>query len=235
MATAKTKQKIISSFLDLLAEHSYEDVSLQLLSETAKVKLSDLRRSFRSKLALVEAFYEQVDTSVLDQRDEDLEDQSPRDRLFDVLMTRIDVLAEQKDAVRALAKAASEDPGVALEFNRLAVRSQKWMLVAAGIELTGIKAGVVAQGLAVAFSRVVETWLDEPDEGMPRTMARLDKELDKGSSLMKRIDRVEGFAKGLKKIVKSVSRRKPRRSSSTWDADEVHETDIQSEGSAERA
>jgi AcrR family transcriptional regulator len=120
MATAKTKQKILSVFVELLEKHPYEDVSLQLIAETAKVKLSDLRRAYPSKLALVEAFAESIDAAVLDERDEGMDDQPARDRLFDILMTRIDALAEHKEAVRALKAAADDDPGLALELNRIA-------------------------------------------------------------------------------------------------------------------
>jgi AcrR family transcriptional regulator len=75
MATAKTKQKILTVFLELLEKHPYEEVSLQLIAETAKVKLSDLRRAYTSKLALVEAFAESIDAAVLDERDEGMDDQ----------------------------------------------------------------------------------------------------------------------------------------------------------------
>jgi AcrR family transcriptional regulator len=212
MATAKTKQKILNTFLDLLSEHPYEDVSMPLIAETAKVKLSDLRSAYSSKLKLVAAFAEKIDTHVLDERDEDMGDQPARDRLFDVLMTRIDALAEHKDAVRALHKTARRDPVLALDFNSLEVRSQKWMLIAAGIDLSGIKATATAQGLSIAFARVVDVWLEEDDEGMPRTMARLDKELDKGTSFMKRIKKLDKVARGLNSFFrKSSDRRKNRR------------------------
>lgn len=211
MTTAKTKQKILKTFLDLLSDHPYEDVSLPLVAEKAKVKLSDMRSSYGSKLDLVAAFAEMIDTRVLDERDEDMDDQPPRDRLFDVLMSRIDALADHKEAVRSLYRAARRDPAVALEFNRLETRSQKWMLVAAGIEVSGFKGGIVAQGLAVAFARVVNVWLDEADEGMPRTMARLDKELDNGSSFMKRLNRLDGLAKGVRSFLKQASKGRRRR------------------------
>jgi AcrR family transcriptional regulator len=206
MATAKTKQKILQTFLDLLADHPYEDVSLPLIAETAKVKLSDMRSAYSSKLKLVAAFLEKIDTAVLDERDEDMGDQPPRDRLFDILMTRIDALAEHKEAVRALHRAAAGDPALALDLNSLEVRSQKWMLIAAGIDVSGVKATIVAQGLAIAFGRVVGVWLDEDDEGMPRTMARLDRELDKGSDFMKRLGNVESLAKGVRSFLKKASR-----------------------------
>jgi hypothetical protein len=54
---------------------------------------------------------------------------------------------------------------------------------------------------------------------MPRTMARLDKELDNGVSFMKRLNRLEGMAKGLRKFIKSASRRGRSRSRSRDDDD----------------
>ena len=220
MATAKTKQKILQTFLDLLSDHPYEEVSLPLVAEKAKIKLSDMRGAYGSKLELVAAFAEKIDTAVLDERDEDMGDQPPRDRLFDVLMTRIDALAEHKEAVRALYKAARHDPALAIDFNRLEVKSQKWMLIAASIDVSGLKANIIAQGLSIAFARVVDVWLDEADEGMPRTMAKLDRELDKGSSLMKRINNLEGVAKGLRKMLRKASERRRHRRNRDEDSDE---------------
>ncbi|WP_346891319.1 TetR/AcrR family transcriptional regulator [uncultured Roseibium sp.] len=195
MATAKTRQKILKTFLDLLSQHSYEDVSLPLLAKTADVKLSVLRECYSSKRALVEAFAEMIDTAVLDDRDEEMDDQPAHDRLFDILMIRLDQLAPYRDAVRTLTEAVRRDPALALEFNSIAVRSQRWMLIAAGIDLTGIKGRLVTQGLAMAFGRVVTTWLDETDEGLPKTMARLDEELNRGEAWMQRLDSAEKFAR----------------------------------------
>jgi AcrR family transcriptional regulator len=208
MATAKTKQKILETFLNLLAEHPFEDVSLPLIAERAKIKLSDMRGAYSSKLKLVAAFLEDIDRQVLDERDAEMSDQPPRDRLFDILMTRIDALAGHKAAVRALHRAARKDPALALDFNALEVRSQKWMLIAAGIDVSGVKATIVAQGLAIAFARVVDVWLDEEDEGMPRTMARLDKELDRGSSFMKRLGALDSVARGLQSFLRKASERR---------------------------
>jgi AcrR family transcriptional regulator len=202
MATVKTRQKILQTFLDLLSDHSYEDVSLPLIAETAKVKLSDMRGAYSSKLQLVAAFAEMIDKTVLDGLDKDMGDQPARDRLFDVLMTRIDALADHKEAVRALHEATRNDPALALDFNRVAARSQKWMLIAAGVDVSGVK---------IAFARVVGVWLNEEDEGMPRTMARLDRELDKGTDLMKRLNGLEGFAKGVRSFLKKASAGRKRR------------------------
>ncbi|MBO6757436.1 MAG: TetR/AcrR family transcriptional regulator [Roseibium sp.] len=219
MATAKTRQKILDTFLTLLGDHAYGDVTPTRLARAAGVKLSVVRECYPSKKALVEAFANRVDVAVLDEQADDMHDQPARDRLFDVLMTRIDHLAAHKNAVRALMDAVREDPALALDFNPIAVRSQRWMLEAAGIELTGFKAQVVAQGLALAFARVLETWLDETDEGMPRTMARLDKELDRGEDWVRTLDRLESATRTLRSAG-GVFRRRRRRSEPDWQTDD---------------
>ncbi|MEJ8472672.1 TetR/AcrR family transcriptional regulator [Roseibium algae] len=206
MANAKTQQKILLGFLELLKAHSYEEVSFASLAEHVGVKLSDIRAEFSSKKALVEAFGEMIDRGVLDDRDEDMEGQPARDRLFDVLMTRIDHLAPYKEAIGTLHSAVRKDPGLALEFNSITVRSQRWMLVAAGIEVSGLKGRLVTQGLAVAFARVIDTWLKEDDKGMPRTMARLDKELDQGESWLKFLGKAEKMSRSFRKMGQGVRR-----------------------------
>ncbi|MTH98157.1 TetR/AcrR family transcriptional regulator [Roseibium sp. RKSG952] len=235
MATAKARQKIVKTFLELIADQGFDPVTMPQVAEAAGVKMSALRESFGSKSALVAAFAEQIDCIVLDERDDDMADQPSRDRLFDILMTRIDHLAPHREAVRALYKAAKHDPVLALEFNRIAVRSQQWMLTAAGIELHGLKKRIVAQGVARAYANVLETWLDEADEGMPKTMARLDKELDDGVGWMKRLNRLEGVLKMAGRLRSRSRCRKARRRRDQTDADRSGETVRPDEGEASAA
>lgn len=207
----------VEAFLGLLATRSYAEISLTDIAEAAGLKLSALRQAVSGKSALLAAFAGQVDAAVLDDRDEGMFDQPPRDRLFDVLMTRLDALAPHKSALTQLRKDAMRDPALAMCLNGIAVRSQGWMLTAAGISIPGIKGRLVQQGLAVSFARVLETFLEEDDEGLPRTMATLDRELDRGEDWLRRLGSVERVTRpvacGLIKLAgKAMSRRKPRRS-----------------------
>ena len=107
-------------------------------------------------------------------------EESPRERLFDVLMRRLEILAPHKEAVRSLLRSASCNPGLALALNGLAVRSQQWMLTAADIGASGPKGMLRAQGLALLFANVLRTWVDDDDDGHARTLAALDRELARG-------------------------------------------------------
>lgn len=219
MATVKTQQKILDTFLTLLAEHSYSDVKPNLLATAAGVKMSVLRECYPSKRALIEAFAMRIDRAVLDEQADDMDDQPARDRLFDVLMTRIDHLQPHKEALRSLMKAVRRDPGLALELNPVAVRSQVWMLEAAGIDASGLRGRIIAQGVAVAFARVLDVWLDEDDEGMPRTMSALDQELDRGEGAVRMLDRA-GKLTSMLSSAGSILKRKRKTSSGNWEDDD---------------
>ncbi|MBC2860612.1 TetR family transcriptional regulator [Stappia sp. 28M-7] len=195
MATAKTRQKIVASFLSLLGDKGWHGFEMADVAREAGVKLSVLRAEFPGKTACLRAFLSDVDQKVLDAIDPDMEGEPARERLFDVLMTRLDTLSPHKDAIRALRKAVQRDPQLALKINREAVTSQRWMLTAAGIPAAGPRAAVMSQALVVAFARVVDVWLDDKDPGLARTMSALARQLDEGEVWMGRLDRVSRFLK----------------------------------------
>jgi hypothetical protein len=80
------------------------------------------------------------------------------------------------------------NPGLALALNRLAVRSMRWMLTAAGINTAGGRGALRAQGLALMFGRVLRVWVDDDDPGLARTMAELDRALRRGESWSRLLD-----------------------------------------------
>jgi AcrR family transcriptional regulator len=174
------RDKIIEAFLGLLAEQSFEDIGYADLAARAGVSLATLRGEFGSKLAIVAAHIKAIDRKVLAGGDADMAEEPPRERLFDVLMRRLEALAPHKRAVRSLMRSARRYPGLALALNGHAVRSQQWMLTAANIDAAGPGGMLRAQGLALLFAGVLRTFVRDEDEGLARTMAALDRALARG-------------------------------------------------------
>ena len=171
------RDKAVDALMALLAEHSFEEIGLAEVAGRAELKLSQLRAEFGSTLAIVAAHIKDVDRIVLAGGDADMSEESPRDRLFDVLMRRLEALAPYKDATRSLLRSARRNPGLAFALNALAVRSQHWMLEAAGIGAHGPKGVLRTQGAALMFARVLSVWFNDDEEGLDRTMAALDRGL----------------------------------------------------------
>jgi AcrR family transcriptional regulator len=174
------RENIIAAFMALLAEHRIEEIGFGDIAARASVSLSVLRGEFGSTLAILAAHSKAVDRKVLADADADMADEPARERLFDVLMHRLEVMAPHREAMRSLMRSVSRNPPLAFALNGLAVRSQTWMLTAAGIDAAGPRGLIRAQGLAMMFASVMRTWLDDEDEGLARTLAALDRALARG-------------------------------------------------------
>ena len=152
-APTTDREKIIAAFLALLAEKRFEQIGFVDVAEGAGLPLAQLRGEFGSTLAILAAHIKAIDRAVLAEDFGDMADESPRERLFDVLMRRLEMLSPHRQAVRSLMRSASRNPALALALNALAVRSQQWMLAAAGIGAAGPRGMMRAQGLALCSVR----------------------------------------------------------------------------------
>lgn len=173
------RERIVEAFMALLAEQPIERIGLADIAERAGVTLADLRGEFSSPIAMLAAHVKELDRAVLAATDADMEEESPRERLFDVLMRRLELLGPHREAVRSLIHSARRNPPLALALNAMTVRSQQWMLTAAGITASGPKGMVRSQGLALLFANVLRTWVDDDDDNT-RTLAALDQALARG-------------------------------------------------------
>ncbi len=208
MADAQAREKILGAFLTLLAEKRFERIELSEVALLANVSLADLRGEFGSTFDMVAAFMRETDKKVLSgeqsKLDPELADQSARDRLFEVLMRRFEALSPHREAVRSLYRSARCNPRLAMAMNKLSVRSHQWMLSAAGIGSSGMIGGMRAQALTGFFARATQTWLNDEDPGLARTMASLDRQLETA-------ERLAGFAKEVCRFVPRPSRRRDYR------------------------
>jgi AcrR family transcriptional regulator len=177
---ASDREKIIAAFFGLLAEKRFEQISLAEIAEAAGVSLAEFRDEFASPLAIVAAHIKDTDRAVLAADFSDMADEPPRERLFDVLMRRLEIMAPHREGIRSLIRSASRNPPLAMALNGLALRSQQWMLTAAGIGAAGPRGMLRAQGLSLLFGSVLQTWVHDEDPGLARTMAALDRALSRG-------------------------------------------------------
>ena len=191
--TADTADSIIDATLALLAERRFEDLTVRAIADAAGVSLATLNQHFASRLAIIEAFSHRIDQIVLSAQYADMADENPRDRLFDVLMNRLDALTAYRPALKRLMAAAMRDPALALRLNEITLRSQGWMLAAAGLSVKGWRGRLATQSLAIGFAQVLRVFVMEEDPGLPRTMAKLDGVLrsleSRHNSLAKRFGR----------------------------------------------
>jgi AcrR family transcriptional regulator len=183
------KGRIIAATLRLAAERPWDDVLMKDIADAAAIDLAALRREFPSKAAILSAFSRAVDDAVLTSAPKFTGSENARDRIFDVVMARFDVLAPYKEALKNIAAARPFD----MALVRRAMASQAWMLHAAGVRTDGVLGTTRVTGLASVYASVMQTWLDDDDPGSARTMAALDRRLKRGEQSMRMLsDVVDG-------------------------------------------
>jgi ubiquinone biosynthesis protein COQ9 len=181
--TATIEGRIITAALSLAAEKKWGDLALVEIAERAGVDLVELKGQFASKSDILAAFGRVVDDTVLRQTPKPALDEAPRDRLFEVIMCRLDLLQPHKAALRSIVADTRCDP------TRLPslLQTQRWMMEAAGIATDGVEGGLRMAGLAAVYASVVRTWLEDDDAGHARTMAALDRRLRRGEQTLRQL------------------------------------------------
>jgi len=182
------RSKAVRAALELAEKRGWRDTTLADIAQEAGLSLADLRAEFSSKHDILRAFQAKVDEEVLSKAKTAPEGQSPRDRLFDVIMTRFEVLTPYKGALERISGYLCCRPGEAASLACSTLVSQYWMLAASGAKLDGAGAALRVGGLTAIYGKVFEVWLDDDSPSLDETMAALDKRLAKGERWLARTE-----------------------------------------------
>ena len=191
------KGRLISAALGLAGEKSWGQVTLADIAERAGTTLVALKAQFAGKGDILAAFTHLVDDEMLRRAPRRSDNASVRDALFEVIMSRFDVLEPYKGALKSITASSFAEPQ---QIARL-LATQGWMLEAAGINSGGIDGAVKTAGLASLYASVFRVWLEDEDEGLARTMAALDRRLRRGQ---RSLERVEDACKGVERIAEGL-------------------------------
>jgi AcrR family transcriptional regulator len=189
-----TRDAILDTFLRLVAERGYDDVSLGDVGAADSLGMADLYRLFPDKLALVQAFMARVHGEVLAGTPASLDpEETVRDRLFDLLMRRFDALKPHRAALAAIRRAARRDPMMALVLGPGLMRSMSAMLEAAGVSGRGLPGAVRQNALLAIYAAVSRIFAKDDSADLSRTMAALDGRLKTAERWAKTFDKYTDF------------------------------------------
>ena len=175
---ADIPRHLVDAALAAAAERGWRSLSLADIAAEAKLPLSKVYPVFRSKQAILDALVRQIDERVLAGQPAAWDDaDTPRDRLFDVLMRRFDALAPYKAGLAKVLRDTGLDPVARLRGAPRLTRSMAWMLEAAGIDSHGPAGALRTQGLALLWQGAMRVWLADDSPDMAKTMAALDARL----------------------------------------------------------
>lgn len=205
------RDRAIDALMMLAAERPWVDIEITDIADSAGLTLVEFRDLFPSKGAVLGAFSRRIDREVLEGTTDDLKGEPARERIFDVMMRRLDALAPHKRALRRIVFALRQDPLSLAALNRPALNSMRFMLASAGISTEGPLGGLKLQGAVIVFSNTMQTWLQDDDPALARTMARLDRELRRGERVLERADDLRRLTAPLRAFGQALLERGTRR------------------------
>jgi len=198
-----TRGAIVDALLTLAAEQRFEDITISAICGAANVSLADFRDAFPSKGAVLAGFSRRLDRAVLEHGGDRNLDEGAKERLFDVLMRRLDAMTPYREGLREITQYLRRDPLAALAVNQVMVNSMRFMLEAAGIAHEGAAGAIKLQGLVLAWGRIVDVWLTDDEPGLARTMAELDRVLTRGEKSVATLERLDDFAAPLRALTRA--------------------------------
>jgi hypothetical protein len=222
------KQEVVEALMRLAADRPWNDIEITDVAQEAGVSLAEMRDMFPSKGAILDGFTRMIDRKVIEGTTDDLIGEPARERIFDVTMRRLDAMAPYKRALRRISIALRTDFGSLAALNRSALNSQRYMLAAAGVPTEGPLGFVKLQGMVVALANIMETWFDDDDPTLARTMARVDRELRRGERLVERAEDLRRLTAPLRALGQALidgRSRARRRSGRRHDGEHGEESD----------
>ncbi|HVO14603.1 MAG TPA: hypothetical protein VMV26_05280 [Alphaproteobacteria bacterium] len=175
------KRHVVDTALALAAERGWRSLTLGEIAETAGMTLAELHAVVDSKPGILMALADMVDGAMLAAGPSDGD--TPRERLFEVLMRRFEALQPYKDGLASVLRDAPGDPVAALCGGLHLLRSMVWTLEAAGIGSAGLLGMMRTKALAAIYLTTMPVWLRDEGADLGRTMAALDRRLARAESL----------------------------------------------------
>ena len=177
---------VMQAALALASERGWRGVSLADIAARAELPLLEVYEAFPRKTAILLRLVGSTDAAVLSQGPAAGAD-SPRDRLFDVIMRRFDALQSRRAGTVAILRDLPYDPASLLCLAARLGRSMAWMLEAAGMSSSGCSGSVKVNGLALLYLDAIRAWMNDDSPDMARTMAAVDKGLRRAEQIARRL------------------------------------------------
>lgn len=180
------RDALLDAAMELIGERGWRELPLADVARQAAVPLGQAAALFPTKAHLLAAQIARTDQRVLDAAATS-EGEGIRDRLFDLIMQRLDALQPHRKAIASMLRDLPLDPATtAAMLPRLAI-SMAWMLEAAGASSSGIVGCLRVQALGVIYLRTLRAWINDDSADLAKTMAVLDKALRSAESLAQRL------------------------------------------------
>lgn len=172
------RKSICAAAIKLAGKQPWKSVSLSQISKETKLPLAQIKKTYSNTSAILPDLIRNTDKEVILRANVNLED-SAHDRLFEVLMTRFDVLQKNRKSILSIAHACKNEPAVLHLIFRAQIESMQNILMHTNLLEVGAVGMAKIFGLFVVYQYAFAQWTKDETKDMSKTMAALDKSLNK--------------------------------------------------------
>jgi AcrR family transcriptional regulator len=169
----------------LLTERGWERFSFTELARRAELPLAQVYAELPDRPALLRVLGRRLDAEMLAIDMAELDGMSPRERVFELIMRRLDAMAPYKDGLRTLAREVGREPMLLAAAWCNLDRLSRRLLDAAATEDGPVATSLARRVIGAVYLRAFRVWLDDDTPDMARTLAELDRRLQQADTAAK--------------------------------------------------
>jgi len=182
------EERIIAATLKLAKFNRWKNISMKIISEEAKIPLSEIIKILPTKTAILIEFNRLVDKRLSENNHNNEETANSRDLLFELLMERFDILNENKEALVNIMKSiAKESPVTGIIGIISSLQSITRIMEICAIPNRGLLGKFRLKAVFAIYLKAMYCWLEDDTPGLSKTMADLDKSLTRLEVLLSRL------------------------------------------------
>ena len=162
--------------LNLLKSKNWQEIKLEDYKSSSKKKLK------KSKNDLLKNINFYIDF-LLKKEIVALEESSTKDMLFEVMMTRFDIIQKYRKSFLSLFNSFKFKPQKIIILLAPFLESMILMASLADIRIKGLNGQLIIKGIFIIYIATFYVWLNDDSESLEKTMTALDNYLEKAIKL----------------------------------------------------
>lgn len=173
-------EALIGAVFALAGERGWPDASIPEAARRRNLPLAKARERFPNRAAVLLKLGRLADQGALA---ETPKEGTVRDRLFYLIMQRLDLLQAHRAGILGLMRALPTEPGTAALLGCATKRSMRWLLEAAGVSSRGLRGEIRTNGLLAVWLWALRAWQGDETADLSQTMKAVDSALQRAERL----------------------------------------------------
>ena len=181
------KQKLINAILSLLKNKTFAKITMKEIYSLAKIHPPEAFKVAKNKkdiLILINDFFNQE----VFKKTYNIKGSSVNDRIFEILMTRFEILNQHRKAVIGIFDYLIKKPDMFIFFAPLMIDSLRNILELSESKSDGIFGKIKVEGFLIVYISIFLVWKKDKTKNLEKTMVAIDNHLKKAEIFLNLIN-----------------------------------------------